>query len=47
MKYRNKNNGKIVKITKEEENYIWFIIDGIEVPLAKKRFYKVYEKVEE
>jgi len=47
MEYRNKNNGKIVKIIREEESIIWFKIDGLEVPLAKTRFNKVYEKVDD
>ena len=47
MKYKNKNNGKIVKVVKEDESFIWFVIDGLEVPLAKTRFNKVYEKVQQ
>jgi len=47
MEYRNKNNGKIVTITREEEHFVWFMMNGIKIVVAKNRFYKVYEKIGE
>lgn len=46
MKYKNKNNGKVVTVIKMDESYVWFKIDGIETVVAKLTFEKVYNKLE-
>jgi len=46
MKYRNKNNGKIVEVMREDKLYIWFKIDGIITPLTKQKFYEFYEVIQ-
>ena len=46
MEYRAKSDHKkVVKITKEDDAFVWFMMNGIEIAVAKKRFYKVYEEI--
>lgn len=46
MKCRAKSDHKkVVTITKEDDAFVWFMINGIEVAVAKKRFYKIYEEI--
>ena len=44
--YKNKNNGKLVKIIKQINNDIYFIIDGIKEILDVSVFNEHYELVE-
>ena len=48
MKYRAKTDKKVtVDVTKQDEHYVWFVKNGIELVVAKKRFLKVYEEIKE
>ena len=46
MKYKNKTNGKIVEVIKEEDAIIWFRIGEVTIPVSKKRFNKIYVKID-
>ena len=39
----NKNNGKKATFVRQDKNWFYFVINGIEAVLPKNIFYKVYE----
>lgn len=46
MKYRAKTDKRVtVDVTKQDEHYVWFIKDGIELVVSKVRFLKAYELI--
>jgi hypothetical protein len=44
MIYRNKKTGREVKVSKIEDGYVYFVINGLETIVAEKRFLKMYKE---
>ena len=48
MKYRSKSNPKVeVDFIENRDGYVKFILNGIEITVAAKRFFDAYEMVKE